>query len=669
MPTTLALNKFNLGTISEKVAGSTALQGSLKQCENAIVELTGSVRKRAGFKYVTTLPGSGLLFPFIYNNEEYFSIFVYDGGIKIYNDVGEVWGKSDINWVDILTVSIYQIQDVVYIVSPNFAPMKLIRLSKDGTNWSLNTVQFNEPPYLPENDTDFTFSCNIAATDGTTAVGTAGVITSSMDASTLSSQFSAGMWLRLNTVSGTDNKWSWWEITSISGQTLNVSYKGGTCYKSYASKIWRASAFKAGSYPTCCCIHESRMCYCMGRNVFLSKSDSYENFALTNADGTVAATNAMTVTINMKQASDIVWCASDRNLLIGTNNEEYAVKADDYGSTLTPTTIKAQQQSSVGSVNYPVVSTDSGVIAIKKFGKKAIYYAYSSEAYRYGYKDLNLYNEDITSIGINDIAYTSDPTPILWMSLVDGTLVGCTLSIQDDVIAFHHHSTQGEILSITALPNRDTSDMNLWLAVRRKGNNGVSKVFLEVMDNGVNVNTKDTLDVHYSDCWQVLESRQKTTDWILDSTSLESHDVKILADGATQPDTHVVPYSPTQSKMTIQYPANKVVVGLGYDMYIQPTEMSVQEVVLQNKAKNVVSVSASLYKTVGCWIGSENDKLMEIPWRNTNDRMNQALPPYTNLKKLLMTGGWRTDGAIVFGHKDPLPFWLLAIYFDTNFGG
>ena len=183
------------------------------------------------------------------------------------------------------------------------------------------------------------------------------------------------------------------------------------------------------------------------------------------------------------------------------------------------------------------------------------------------------------------------------------------------------------------------------------------------MSNGVNVETKSTENLFYSDSSLSFSSDVAKTHWS-GFAHLKGQTVKVLADGAVQPEVVV---SET-GEIDIQYPAKKIVVGLGYDMYIQPTEISVQDIVLENKSKNISSVSARLYKSVGCWIGSENDKLMEIPWRNTNDRMNVALPLYTDLKKMLLTGGWRTDGAIIFGHKDPLPFWLLAIYFEANFG-
>ena len=85
MGSSLALTKFNYGLLSEKVAGGASMQGALKQCENAIIELTGSIRKRGGFKFLRELDNSGLLFPFIYNNDEYFLIIVSINGIKIYD--------------------------------------------------------------------------------------------------------------------------------------------------------------------------------------------------------------------------------------------------------------------------------------------------------------------------------------------------------------------------------------------------------------------------------------------------------------------------------------------------------------------------------------------------------------------------------------------------------
>lgn len=666
MSNTLAISKFNLGLLGEKIAGNFNLQGSLKQCENAICELQGSVKKRGGMKYLLPINKAGLLFPFVFNNTETFVIIVTQNLLQIYSPK-----TNTITWSvattltptedDVLYISMYQVQDVVYICGPKFHPQKLIRLNKEGTNWSLNPVSFIESPWLPENETDLKLTAGTACTDGTTAKGTSVNLTAST--SVTEAQFPVGSWIRLLTVEGTSSYWATFIVASVSGTTISTRYQSGTCKTNYASVIWRQNAFINGNFPTCCCIHEARMCYCMGRYVFLSKVDSYDNFSLTPANAAeIKVTDAMTTTLSMKQASSINWCASDRNLLVGTENEEYAIKSDDFGTLLSASTVRGQQQSTVGNEFLPVIQTSGGVIAVKKFGKKCTFYLYNSEFYRYSYKDLNLYNEDVTEVGINDMTYTSDPDPILWLSLVDGSLVGITLSIADDVVAFHKHNTQGQILSVTSLPNDETGESDLYLLVRRSNpEDPQQEIYLEKLDNGVNVSTKDTKLLFYSDSSIHLHSDVKTTHWE-GASHLHDRTVQILADGAVQPEVTIG----DDGSFDIQYPANDVIVGLGYDMFIQPAELSVQDIVLENKNKNISSVSARLYKSVGCWIGSENDKLKEIPTRNTHDRMNVALPLYTDLKKMLLTGGWREDGAIIFGHKAPLPFHLLAIYLETN---
>lgn len=668
MSNTLAVTKFNLGLLGEKIAGNFNLQGSLKQCENAICELQGSVKKRGGMKYLLPINKAGLLFPFVFNNKEAFVIIVTQNLLQIYSPK-----TNTITWSvattltptedDIFYISMYQVQDVVYICGPKFHPQKLIRLNKEGTNWSLNAVSFIEPPWLPENETDLKLTAGTACTDGTTPKGTSVTLTAST--SVTEAQFPVGSWIRLLTVEGTSSYWATFIVSSVSGNTINTQYQSGTCKTNYSSVIWRQNAFINGNFPTCCCIHEARMSYCMGRYVFLSKVDSYDNFSLTPAVASeITVTDAMTTTLSMKQASSINWCASDRNLLVGTENEEYAIKSDDFGTLLSASSIRGQQQSTVGNEFLPVVQTSGGIIAVKKFGKKATFYSYDSESYRYGYKDLNLYNEDITEVGINDMTYTSDPVPILWLSLVDGTLVGCTLSIADDVVAFHKHNTQGQILSITSLPNDETGESELYLLIRRSEPGAENEeIYLEKLDNGVTASTKNTTNLFYSDSSIHLHSDIKKTHWE-GAQHLHGRNVQVLADGAVQPECIVT----EDGSIDIQYPANDLIVGLGYDMIVQAAELSVEGVVLENKAKNISSVDVLLYKTIGMWVGSENDKLKEIPTRSTSDKMDTALPLYTKMRKLLVEGGWKTSNNLIFGHRSPLPFQLLAIYLDLNVG-
>lgn len=711
MPSQLGLDKFNIGLMGEKSAALSIYKTGLKQCENAITEVLGPVKKRGGFEYMASTWATGLqyfnlvLFPFVYNNQESYVLIVSGEKITIYDPKtksianilywpdfkGDASGAPDPRYI-----SMYQVQDVVYICGARntldglSAPLKLTRLDKSGKNWKLEPIIFKDGPWLPENDTDITITSNISTTDGTTAVGTAAVLTFSALPDNWG-RITTDTQVRLFTISGTNSAWAWFKVTSVdtTNKKLNCTYGGGTCYKDSASKIWRLSACLKGSQPTCCTIFEGRMCYAWDKYVFLSKSQAYNNFAPTNATGTVANSDAITALINMKQSSSIQWIATDKNLLVGTDNEEYAIKADDYGTALTPTNVNAQQQSTVGSAPLPVTSVGRGIIAVKKFNKKATFFAYSSENYSYNSQDLSIYNTDITELGVEDTAYTSDPDPILWYVLKDGTLAGQTLQIKDDVMAFHHHSTYVDldngserytykgIRSITCIPNSETGESDLYALICRNGN----VVNLERLSNGITTQkSTDDDGIYYADCWVKVHSDTPTTHFEqkVDTKDLQSFwpfvqgdKLVVLADGAVQPDiTMQMKNDGSYVKyFDIQYPAKDVIIGYRYESVVQPTEVGVQGIVLDSRKKNVYNIYPRLYKTVGMKVGTDMNNLQTIPFRNTNDRMNQPVPLYTGLMKVPLQGGWNKTGSIIIAHDQPLPWCMLALYFDINIGG
>nr|DAP76734.1 MAG TPA: stabilization protein [Caudoviricetes sp.] len=706
MPSQLGIERFNVGLLGDKSAALSIYKTGLKQCENAITEVLGPVKKRGGFQFLSSAGtiGDGLdhiLFPFVYNNQESYVLLASSDRLAIFDPKKDIfveykyWPDFKSGYhMDVDKITMYQVQDVVYICGARYketglsAPLKLTRLDKSGKNWSLEPIVFKDGPWLPENDTDITVSCSVAATDGTTKTGTSAVLTFSALPSNWDKIITETQ-VRLFAISGTNSAWSWFKVTSVdtANKKLNCTYGGGTTWANVPSKIWRLSACLKGSQPTCCTIFEGRMCYAWDKYVFLSKSQAYNNFAPTNAVGTVANSDAITALINMKQSSSIQWIATDKNLLVGTDNEEYAIKADDYGSALTPTNVNAQQQSTVGSAALPVTSVGRGIIAVKKFNKKATFFAYSSDNYSYNSQDLSIYNTDVTEPGIIDTAYTSDPDPILWYVLDDGSLVGQTLQIKDDVMSFHHHTTYNSnpketnrykgFKSITSIPDSETGESVLYALVCRHGN----VLNLERLNNGITTQ-KSTADdgIYYADCWIKLHSDTPQTHW---EQKTDTYDPKtfwpyvkgesmvILADGAVQPDVimQMTDDGTYIKSFDIQYPAKDVVIGYRYDMVVQPTEVGVQGIVLDSRVKNVYNIYPRLYKTVGVMVGTTNNNLEEIPFRSTADKMDEPVPLYTGLRKIPLQGGWNKTGSIVIAHNQPLPFCMLALYFDINVGG
>lgn len=677
MGSILSLNRFNLGLFSEKLSGSTAYPTSLKQAKNVLVELTGPAKKRGGFKYKLTNNDPALLFPFIYNNDESCLIVISQRGIKVYNPLTNTftWEYTPAPWgenIDPTKINIFQSQDVVYICSPEFAPYKLIRLNKQFTSWALNAINFVDGPYLPENETNITISCGTECKDGTTAEGTVVTLTSSTipntPANTATLNSLKNRKLRLMTISGTSNAWASFEITSgtvtVNGDntvhaTYSAKYELGTCYANYASKIWRRGAFGTGDYPTCCCIHEGRLCFAEGKYVYLSKTDAFETFSLTDAAGAVQPTNSIAVSLNMKQSSRVKWMMSDRSLILGCDSAEYVVKADDYGTALTPTNITSQMQTSNGSEFLPAFSNADGVIFVKKFGKKIAYEAYNATNYRYTSMDLSSYNEELLEDGIIDLTFASDPIPTLWLVTSEGKLISQTLDIGNEVYAFTEMDTQGTVLSVTAIPNSDTGTSDLYALIRRK--NGT---FLEVMDPGITGSMTDTSEVYFSDSCKKVTSDTKTTHFT-GFSHLAGQEVVILADGAIQPPVTVN----NDGSIDIQYLANTVIAGLGYEMVLQPSPVGVENIVIDAAKKNISTVSVRLYKSVGLKCGYDKDHMYTVPFRNTNDRMDEPLPLVTGLLTIPFRTCWNSEGGMVFVSDQPLPFELLQLIFNLTISG
>lgn len=72
---------------------------------------------------------------------------------------------------DVFVLQVLQINDVVYIVHPNYPVYKLTRFSN--TNWTLQQVQFLTPAMMDENATDETLTASATSGSGVTLTATA----------------------------------------------------------------------------------------------------------------------------------------------------------------------------------------------------------------------------------------------------------------------------------------------------------------------------------------------------------------------------------------------------------------------------------------------------------------------------------------------------------------
>jgi len=141
---------------------------------------------------------------------------------------------------------------------------------------------------------------------------------------------------------------------------------------------------------------------------------------------------------------------------------------------------------------------------------------------------------------------------------------------------------------------------------------------------------------------------------------LTGRDVSICADGSVRPDVTVA----SDGTFTLAEYANKVHAGLGYTSKLQPMniEAGAQAGTSQGKTKRIHKVTVRLQDTMACKMGTCDDDLEEINFREDKDPTDEAVPLFTGDKNInAFPGNYGTDGTILIINDSPLPITVVAI--------
>ena len=653
--TGLSITRFNGGLFSKKLAGRPEYKGSAQELLNFIPTVQGYLDRRGGTRFIYNVQGddNSRLASFVYSKEQSYILLFQDKKVRIYK--AGVFVKelaTDYATADINRLYFYQTGDLMFICHPAY-PMKQITRTGEA-EFSIETVEFDEPPYLATNTTNIT----LRASTSTSESGTDVTITAS---SSLFSASDVGRYIRMTTVSASDTKYSWLKIKTYTNETTVVAtLEGGQVYGSIGTKVWRLSAFgeKTG-YPTCCVVHENRLFLGFKKYLFMSVSSDFKNFQLTDANGVVNDKFGASLVMNMEKSSEILWLYSDFQLVVGAESEEYTVKADNYGTAVTPSNVSAKVSSREGSEFIPPLMLDNGVIFVKRFGRQIISFKYDVNSYTYQNAKLTNFAEDVTYGKVWEMALCNGLQPILWIIKENGDLISCTASINEGVVAFAKHDIHGKVISIASVPEEETEV--LYLIVKREIN-GSSVYYMEKLTDGLKEMAGDTKDAVFVDSAVSVTSESKTTHFN-GFGHLIGEKLAILADGAVQPDVVVN----QDGSIDIDYPAKKVTAGYNYESLFSPAKESLQDIVLELRNKRITECVVKMYSTVGLSIGTSLDNLHQETFRRTSDRMDTAVSLKTQNRKFVINGGWEQDGDLYLAQTQPLPCSILAIYFDLRF--
>lgn len=557
---------------------------------------------------------------------------------------------------DLPALKFTQSADTLYVFHPSYAPRKLTRSGH--TSWTLTTIDFLDGPYLPTNATSTTLA--LSGTSGSVTVTASAALFASTDVG------------RLIRWKDPANNWTWLQITAFTDSThITATIRGANASAGTATVSWRLGVWSATTgYPGCGTFFQDRL-YAAGNTSYPSRLDGsrtgdYENFAPSEANGTVTDSHAVSFTLNSNTVNVVRWLLTDeKGLAVGTAGSEWLVRASSLGAAVTPTNINAAESTSHGSANVPAVRSGKVMLFVQRATRKFRTLSYDYRDDGLASTDTTLRSEHITETGIKEVAYQQEPHSIVWTVRNDGVLLGFTFDQEQKVEAWHRHVIGGAfgsgnavVESVAVIPSLDGLRDELWLVVKRTINGG-TKRYIEYMDRIFKDGDNIATDAFFVDSG--LTYSGAANDEISGLFHLEGQTVSILGDGAVFPDQAV-----TNGKVTLSSKVTNAHVGLGYTSRVKMlrVEAGAADGTAQGKLKRIHGAVIRFLASVGLNVGDtpsdEGGTLDALIFRDAGMNTNKAVEPFTGDKYVPWPGDYDRDGFMVFEQTQPLPSTIVA---------
>lgn len=413
----------------------------------------------------------------------------------------------------------------------------------------------------------------------------------------------------------------------------------------------------AGDYPAAVSYHEQRRCFAgsnnQPQNLWMSKSGTETDFSysLPTKD-----TDRVSIRVAAREANTIRHIVPLSLLVLLTSAAEWKVAPENSGA-ITPTDVGVKPQSYVGASNVqPNIVNNSLVYCAARGGHvRELGYSWQSNGFVTG--DISLRAAHLfDNLTIVDQCYSKAPRPILWFVSSNGKLLGLTYIPEEQVGAWHQHSTDGYFESVTAVA--EGNEDRLYAVIRRTVNGNTVR-YVERMAS----RQFDTLaDAFFVDAGSTYSGAPATT--ISGLTWLEGKTVAILADGAVCPQRVV-----TGGAVTLDHPASVVHVGLPYQSDLQTLPLELQiDGYGQGRTKNINKCFLRVWRSSGIFVGPDETHLTEAKQRTTE---NYGNPPTLKSEEVpvTITPSWQSSGQVFIRQSDPLPLSIVALTMEVSIGG
>ncbi|MEO2140939.1 MAG: hypothetical protein ABGX63_02030 [bacterium] len=665
---------FNGGEISPLLLGRPDIdkyKTGLKTCLNFVPLVQGPIERRPGTKFIVEVKTSSLatrVVRFEFSTTQAYILEVGNLYMRFIRDNGQIDSGGPVELVttyataDLFDLKFSQSADVLYITHPNYAPRKLTRTSHIA--WTIADIDFLDGPYFNINITTTTLA--LSGTTGSVTVTASAV--AGINGGDGFQTTDVGRFIRWEDPA---SNWTWLEITARASTTsVTATIQGADASAGTATDQWRLGIWSTTTgYPACSSFHQDRLGFGGGidttQRVNLSRVGDFENHAPTDPDGTVADDHALTVTLSADNVNAIRWMADDeKGLLVGTVGGEWVVRPSEAGDLLTPTSIQAKRSTAYGSANLAPIRAGRALLFIQRAKRKLRELAYVFEDDGFRAPDLTLVSEHVTRTGVIEMAYQDEPQSIVWLCIMDGTLIGLTYDRNQQVFGWHRHvmggysdsgnTTQAKVESVAVIPSTAGTYDELYMVVNRYIN-GATVRTIEFMMPYWDA-TNDQQEAFYVDSGLTYDGASTTTLSGLDH--LEGETVSILTEGATHPDEVVA-----SGAITLDHATTHANVGLGYvsDAQTLRPDAGARDGTAQGKLSRIHRVIMRFFQSLGGKVGPDSSNLDDLIYREGGDPMDAAVPLFTGDTEIEWDAAYSSESLIFIRQDQPLPMTLQAL--------
>ncbi|TFH50199.1 MAG: hypothetical protein E4H01_02820 [Lysobacterales bacterium] len=208
--------------------------------------------------------------------------------------------------------------------------------------------------------------------------------------------------------------------------------------------------------PTAVALHEGRLWFAGGNQIWGSESDFYESF-----DRLIEGASAsIKKTVGFGAAERIHWLAPSARLVAGTAQAEIDVRSSAFGEVLTPENTNLKAGSDLGTADVEPLVLDNEVIFVQRGSNKIIGIDFSVNTEKHAVEDFNMLNKDVLSEGggVLQLAVSRNPETRIWAVMADGTMRVLLRDISENILGWSRITIRGQagaqvnVVSVAVLP-------------------------------------------------------------------------------------------------------------------------------------------------------------------------------------------------------------------------